>query len=91
LRARVKQIAERTRGGKPATDDDLKQIRGVGPVIEKLLKEMGITGYRQVANFTDEDIDQVAAAMGSFRGRIQRDGWIEGAREQHRKKYGTDA
>jgi predicted flap endonuclease-1-like 5' DNA nuclease len=29
--------------------------------------------------------------MGSFRGRIQRDGWIEAAREEHRKKYGTDA
>jgi len=91
LNARVKHIAERTRGGEPAPEDDLKQIRGVGPVIERMLKEMGITSYRQIANFTNEDIDQVAAAMGSFRGRIQRDGWVEGARKEHRKKYGADA
>jgi predicted flap endonuclease-1-like 5' DNA nuclease len=91
LHARIKQIAERTSGGEPAANDDLKHIRGVGPVIEKMLKEMGITSYRQIANFTKEDIDQVTAAMGSFRGRIQRDGWIDGAREEHRKKYGADA
>jgi predicted flap endonuclease-1-like 5' DNA nuclease len=91
LHARVTQIAERTSGGEPTADDDLKQIRGVGPVIEKMLKAMGITSYRQIANFTKADMDQVTAAMGAFRGRMQRDGWIEGAREEYRKKYGTDA
>jgi predicted flap endonuclease-1-like 5' DNA nuclease len=91
LHVRVKRIAERTSGGESAADDDLKQIRGVGPVIEKMLKAMGITSYRQIANFTNEDIDQVTAAMGSFRGRIRRDSWIDGAREEYRKKYGSDA
>ena len=59
--------------------DDLKQISGVGPVLEKKLNEMGIFHFRQIAKFGDKDIDLVNDAM-AFPGRIERDEWIAQAK-----------
>ena len=60
--------------------DDLKKISGVGPVLEKKLNALGITTYAQVAAFTAEDIARVDDAL-SFKGRIDRNNWIEQASE----------
>jgi predicted flap endonuclease-1-like 5' DNA nuclease len=68
--------------------DDLKKIKGIGPALEKQLHEMGITTFRQIASFTDGDVDRVARALGGFANRIRRDDWIEQARAQHATKYG---
>lgn len=59
--------------------DDLKKILGVGKVIEEQLNGMGIYHYRQIADFTDDDINNVNEAL-AFPGRIERDEWIEQAR-----------
>jgi NADH-quinone oxidoreductase subunit E len=85
--AMMAAIAERTRGGAPPVDDDLKLIRGIGPKIEGLLKAMGVTSFRQVASFDSGDVATVAAALESFPDRIVRDDWMTGAAEQHRLKY----
>ncbi|MEM8983047.1 MAG: hypothetical protein AAGC71_08480 [Pseudomonadota bacterium] len=61
--------------------NDLKRIRGVGPVLEKTLNKLGIYSLSQVANFTDEDIERISAELPQFPGRIRRDGWIEQARD----------
>ena len=90
-RAAVEAIARRTAGEVPAADDDLKRIKGIGPVLERQLKAMGITSFRQIAQFSDDDIDRVSAALGAFRGRILRDNWPEGARAAHRDQYGEEA
>ena len=58
--------------------DDLKQISGVGPVLEEKLNAMGIYHYRQIAAFTPEDIAAVDDEL-NFKGRIERDGWLEQA------------
>ncbi len=58
--------------------DDLKNISGVGPVLEKKLNGLGITTFAQVAAFTVEDIAKVDDAL-SFKGRIDRDNWLEQA------------
>ncbi|MEM1288720.1 MAG: 50S ribosomal protein L21 [Pseudomonadota bacterium] len=58
--------------------DDLKKISGVGPVLEKKLNGLGITTFAQVAAFTPEDIARVDDAL-SFKGRIERDNWLEQA------------
>ncbi len=58
--------------------DDLKKISGVGPVLEKKLNGLGIYHYRQIAAFTPEQIAVVDEAL-SFKGRIERDDWIEQA------------
>lgn len=58
--------------------DDLKKISGVGPVLEQKLNALGITTFAQVAAFSAEDIAKVDDAL-SFKGRIERDGWLEQA------------
>lgn len=70
-------------------DDDLTVIKGIGPVLEAKLKQLGVRTYRQIAAWTERDVEDVSKALGSFPQRIERDGWIDGAREQHRRKYGV--
>ncbi|MEN0088290.1 MAG: 30S ribosomal protein S2 [Pseudomonadota bacterium] len=65
----------------PAGDpDDLKQISGVGPVLEGKLNALGVTKFAQVAAFTAEDITKLDDAL-SFKGRIDRDNWVAQAAE----------
>lgn len=61
--------------------DDLKQIKGVGPAIEKTLNEMGIFRLQQIADMTEYDIDRVADRLKGFHSRIYRENWIGQARE----------
>ncbi|QBF31966.1 50S ribosomal protein L21 [Thalassococcus sp. S3] len=65
-----------------ATDgaDDLKKLSGVGPALEKKLHEAGVTTFAQVAAWTDEDVAAMDEKL-SFKGRIEREGWIEQAKE----------
>lgn len=60
--------------------DDLLQLKGVGPKLVALLHGLGITRYSQIANWTDEDIARVDAELGTFKGRITRDSWVEQAK-----------
>jgi len=60
--------------------DDLKQISGVGPVLEDTLNELGIYHFHQIAAFTQADIDAVEAET-NFPGRITRDEWIKQAED----------
>jgi predicted flap endonuclease-1-like 5' DNA nuclease len=85
--AEVARIAARTRGASPVVEDDLKKIHGVGPKLAGLLKNMDITSFRQVANFTPDDIPHVTAALDAFPGRIERDDWMASAAEEHSRKY----
>lgn len=59
--------------------DDLKRITGIGPSIEQRLLRLGVTKIEQIANFSDEDIENVDAVL-NFKGRIQRDDWVGQAR-----------
>ncbi|MCR9111019.1 50S ribosomal protein L21 [Marivita sp. XM-24bin2] len=60
--------------------DDLKQLSGVGPALEKKLHEAGITSFAQIAAWTDADVEEFGEKL-SFKGRIEREGWIEQAKE----------
>ena len=73
----------------PGTPDDLKLIVGVGPVIERMLYQMGIATYRQIARWSERDIDEFDARLREFPGRIRRDGWVTQARALHVGKYGS--
>ena len=44
-------------------EDKLTQIKGIGPVAERQLKEQGITTFRQIAELTDADIERVDEYM----------------------------
>ena len=60
--------------------DNLKDISGVGPVLEKALNGLGIYHFSQIAAFTAEDIEAVENET-NFPGRIERDDWIKQAAE----------
>ncbi len=61
--------------------DDLKQIKGIGPAIEKTLNELGIFRFDQIAEMNEYDIDRVAKRLKGFRTRIYREDWIGQARD----------
>lgn len=58
------------------TKDDLALISGIGPAIQRKLNELGVYSFQQIAEFTPQDVDAVAASLKVFRGRIGRDNWI---------------
>ncbi len=74
----VKKIAFMTEP--PADVDDLKRIKGVGAVLEGTLNKLGIYQFKQVAAFSQDEVDWVNEAM-SFPGRIEREDWINQARK----------
>ena len=87
--AKVEQVEE-TPSDAPSTDfapvpagsseDDLTKIKGIGPVLRDKLHELGVTSFRQIADFTQADIERVNAVL-AFPGRIERERWIEQARD----------
>ncbi|MBU3259826.1 50S ribosomal protein L21 [Roseovarius sp. PS-C2] len=63
-----------------AAGDDLKQLSGVGPALEKKLLEAGVTTFAQIAAWTEADIADMDEKL-SFKGRIEREGWVDQAKE----------
>jgi len=60
--------------------DDLKNISGVGPVIEKKLNELGIYHFKQIAALTNDQALAIDEAI-AFKGRIERDDWLGQAKK----------
>ena len=65
---------------KPKGDpDDLTKIKGVGEELVKRLEKIGVIQFEQIANWTDDDITAVDEVL-SFKGRIEREDWVEQAK-----------
>ena len=79
-------------GGKvrPHQKDDLKQIHGIGPVMERVLNRMGMFTFRQIAEWNERDVEHMASELNTFPDRIRHDNWVAGAKEQHFLKYGEE-
>ncbi len=60
--------------------DNLKEIKGVGPKLEKMLNDMGFYHFDQIANWTPDEVAWVNANLEGFKGRASRDGWIAQAK-----------
>jgi len=58
--------------------DALTEINGIGPVIEGKLKVLGITTFKQIAEFTAERITEIDEQL-NFKGRIDREQWVSQA------------
>ncbi len=56
--------------------DDLKVIVGVAAGLERLLHEVGVYYFWQIAEWTPKDVAYVDARLRAFKGRINRDAWI---------------
>ncbi len=63
-------------GGKA---DNLTRIKGIGSKINRILNEMGIYHFSQIASWTEKEIEEVDEKL-KFRGRIVREKWVEQAR-----------
>jgi predicted flap endonuclease-1-like 5' DNA nuclease len=61
--------------------DDLKMISGIGPFIEERLNALDIYTFRQISNFSPQDIEAINDAIEYFSGRIKRDEWVAQALE----------
>ena len=68
--------------------DDLKDIVGVGPFLERKLHSLGIYTFRQIASFTKEDAHKVNELIEFFPGRIEGDNWVGQAKAFYERKYG---
>ena len=55
--------------------DDLKKVKGIGPLMEKTLNKIGIFSFLQVSKMTEKEYNLLDSITGSFPGRAQRDDW----------------
>ena len=84
----VDSTAAPSPGRKPATldaprdgtGDDLKQIKGIGPKLEKMCNRLGFHHFDQIASWSDDEVAWVDANLEGFRGRVTRDEWVKQAK-----------
>jgi len=72
--------AEAPKAAAAAGADDLKKLSGVGPALEKKLLEAGVTSFAQIASWTEAEIAEFDEKL-SFKGRIEREGWVAQAKD----------
>ncbi len=61
------------------TPDNLQVIKGIGPVLEGFLHNLGVYYFWQIADWTPQDVANVDALLEVFQGRIARDQWVSQA------------
>ncbi len=71
-----------TRFGTPGArhKDDLKVIRGIGPVLERTLNDADIQTWEQLAALNADEITLIEQSI-DFPGRMTREQWVEQATE----------
>ncbi|MBC2836775.1 NADH:quinone oxidoreductase [Paragemmobacter straminiformis] len=60
--------------------DDLKQIEGIGPALEKLANELGIYHFDQIAAWGEAEVAWMDTNLKGFKGRVTRDKWVAQAK-----------
>ena len=61
--------------------DDLKLIFGIGPKIEKMLNRKGVKSFDDIAAWKATDVQRFSEMLESFPDRIERDEWVQSAKE----------
>jgi predicted flap endonuclease-1-like 5' DNA nuclease/1,2-phenylacetyl-CoA epoxidase PaaB subunit len=74
----------------PNRPDDLKKIKGIGPVLEKKLASIGVVSFEQIARWTPDEADAVQKQLPELKDRIRRDNWVVAAREEFSRKYNRE-
>lgn len=77
--ARPEAGPEAATGARAAGPDNLLLLKGVGPKLNTLLAELGVTSFAQIAAWTDADIAAIDGRLGNFKGRPVRDQWVDQA------------
>lgn len=60
--------------------NDLREISGIEPNLEKKLNDYGIVSFQQIADLGDAEIDLLEKNIIQFPGRIRRENWVEQAK-----------
>ncbi len=71
------EVLDAPRDGKA---DNLKEIKGIGPKLEKACNSIGVYHFDQIANWSDDEVAWVNANLVGFKGRVTRDNWVEQAK-----------
>ena len=61
--------------------DDLKQLSGVGPALEKKLHAAGVKSFEQIAAWSAKEVEAINEKISS-KGRVEKEGWIDQAKEK---------
>jgi predicted flap endonuclease-1-like 5' DNA nuclease len=65
---------------RPEHCDDLTALKGIAKVLEERLHALGIYTYAQIAAWNEDHIRELSARL-AFKDRIQREQWVEQARQ----------
>lgn len=65
---------------RPEKVDDLTALKGIAEVLESRLHEIGIYTYAQIASWNEENIKEFSSRL-AFKDRIQRERWVEQAKD----------
>jgi predicted flap endonuclease-1-like 5' DNA nuclease len=78
-----------------APEDRLTMLKGLGPKAAAQLNSLGISSFAQLAALDEVQIAALDEQMGTFKGRVARDQWVEqakllaaGDRDGFEAKYG---
>lgn len=75
------KVASAAKAAKPAKGpDNLLLIKGLGPKLNTMLKDQGVTKYSQIAGWSAADIAAIDSKLGAFAGRITRDKFVDQAK-----------
>jgi NADH-quinone oxidoreductase subunit E len=75
-KASVEQEPELLKAPRGAADD-LELIWGVGPKLAKMLNDMGIWHFSQIAAWGKAELNWVDDRLAGFKGRASRDEWVK--------------
>jgi large subunit ribosomal protein L21 len=71
-------------GGNDGSDDDgaddLTEVKGIGAVSAERLDGVGVTTFAQIAGWSDDDLEAVAAKIKVSPERMRREDWVGQAR-----------
>lgn len=70
--------------------DDLKMIKGIGPVLESTLNSIGVYYYAQISKMNNADIRWVSEQIGTFPKRIVQDKWVQQATALQAARHVTE-
>jgi len=80
VRPRSGRTTRRSRTPSPHRDD-LRQIKGIGPVFERQLHELGYRRFVDIASWGPDDLAKVTRKLDVRGDRIGRENWIAQARQ----------
>jgi len=59
-----------------ASDNELTQIKGIGPAVAKQLNDVGLTRLADLASLTPDQVAALDAGLPGIKGRCSREDWV---------------